>query len=116
MEEENAVVFARLVTITLHSTFVGESYHDHGILRFSFSTSVAYSDWRSLSPDAGGKRQSPINIVSREAIFDESLQKAALVFNYGTSRETDILNSGNTLVVIPHVKQGEYFTDTHASV
>ncbi|BFZ19872.1 hypothetical protein BsWGS_22911 [Bradybaena similaris] len=56
-------------------------------------------------PEASGNRQSPIDLISNEAKFDQSLAERPLKFNYSISRETELLNNGYTLVVFPRPKQ-----------
>lgn len=60
-------------------------------------------------PEASGNRQSPIDLISNEAKFEQSLAERPLKFNYSISRETELLNNGYTLVVFPRPKQGVYF-------
>ncbi|ELT96119.1 hypothetical protein CAPTEDRAFT_130369 [Capitella teleta] len=54
------------------------------------------SEWASKFPEASGERQSPIDILSRDAIFDPRLQQRPLLLNYVMCRETDVCNNGHT--------------------
>nr|BAJ52887.1 carbonic anhydrase-related protein VIII [Pinctada fucata] len=54
--------------------------------------------------EANGKCQSPINLVSECACFDQQLLKHPLSVNYTTSRETDILNDGQNVIIYPRYK------------
>jgi carbonic anhydrase len=65
-----------------------------------------HADWGLYFPEATGSRQSPIDLVSCDARYEDLLANTPLQFNYATSRETDILNNGYTLVVFPRAKQG----------
>jgi len=65
------------------------------------------SEWGKEYPEANGHHQSPIDFVSNDAIFDESLLERALSVSYCTSRETDIVNDGQTLIVYPKNKGGK---------
>ncbi|CAL1543863.1 unnamed protein product, partial [Lymnaea stagnalis] len=47
----------------------------------------------------------PIDLISNDAVFDPTLSEKPLKFNYSTSRETEVLNNGYTLVVFPRPKQ-----------
>ncbi|XP_076449360.1 carbonic anhydrase-related protein-like isoform X1 [Babylonia areolata] len=64
-----------------------------------------HADWGLYFPEATGSRQSPVDLVSCDARYEELLANTPLQFNYATSRETDILNNGYTLVVFPRAKQ-----------
>ena len=66
-----------------------------------------HADWGLYFPEATGSRQSPIDLVSCDARYEDILANTPLQFNYATSRETDILNNGYTLVVFPRAKQGK---------
>ncbi|XP_041375797.1 carbonic anhydrase-related protein-like isoform X2 [Gigantopelta aegis] len=65
----------------------------------------ACREWKSTCTNAAGNYQSPVNMLSRQAVYDASLEDSALTFHYSTSRETDILNNGHTLAVFPQAKQ-----------
>lgn len=66
---------------------------------------MEHADWGLYFPEATGSRQSPIDLVSCDAHYEEILANTPLQFTYATSRETDILNNGYTLVVFPRAKQ-----------
>ncbi|XP_070536616.1 carbonic anhydrase-related protein-like isoform X2 [Ptychodera flava] len=53
-----------------------------------------------MFPDANGDCQSPININSREAAFDDSLNHPPLVTNYIVCRECDVINNGHAVQII----------------
>ncbi|XP_059156674.1 carbonic anhydrase-related protein-like [Physella acuta] len=63
------------------------------------------SEWGMYYPEASGSNQSPIDLISNDALFDKTLAEKPLKFNYSTSRETEVLNNGYTLVVFPRPKQ-----------
>ena len=65
------------------------------------------AEWGAKFPEANGTSQSPVNINSREAIYDDTLNNTPLLFNYALSRETDMCNNGHCVVVYPKYKQGE---------
>ncbi|GFR92811.1 carbonic anhydrase-related protein [Elysia marginata] len=58
-------------------------------------------------PEASGSSQSPIDLNSNDAIYEKRLADRPLKFMYSTSRETEVLNNGYTLVVFPRYKQGK---------
>ncbi|XP_046354462.2 carbonic anhydrase-related protein-like isoform X1 [Haliotis rufescens] len=62
-------------------------------------------EWKAMYPETKGKRQSPINLFSQDAVYDPSLTKSQMTFAYSTSRDTEILNNGHTLVIYPRSKQ-----------
>ncbi|KAJ8302664.1 hypothetical protein KUTeg_019060, partial [Tegillarca granosa] len=59
------------------------------------------TDWSKNFPEANGQHQSPINLISDNAEYDPTLSERPLLINYSTSRETDILNDGQTVIVYP---------------
>ncbi|RUS71296.1 hypothetical protein EGW08_020939 [Elysia chlorotica] len=63
------------------------------------------SEWSMYYPEASGTSQSPIDLNSNEAIYEQRLADRPLKFMYSTSRETEVLNNGYTLVVFPRYKQ-----------
>ncbi|XP_076470319.1 carbonic anhydrase-related protein-like isoform X2 [Babylonia areolata] len=73
-----------------------------------------HADWGLYFPEATGSRQSPIDLESRAARFEDSLANSPLQFQYPTSRETELLNNGYTLVVFPRVKQAESQTGSRS--
>ena len=68
------------------------------------------AEWGLNFPDANGESQSPININSREAVYDSLLQESQLKFHYVLCRETDICNNGHTVVTYPKYKPGKCFS------
>ena len=69
------------------------------------------SEWGLNFPDANGDSQSPININSREAEYDETLAESPLVINYVLCRETDMCNNGHSVVMYLRYKPGECNND-----
>ncbi|XP_033754979.1 carbonic anhydrase-related protein-like isoform X1 [Pecten maximus] len=64
-------------------------------------------EWGKDFPSANGTRQSPIDFMSSGTQYDAALAKSPLAINYCTSRETDILNNGQNVVVYPKSKGAE---------
>lgn len=64
-------------------------------------------DWGKHFPAANGSRQSPIDFLSGVTQYDSALTDNPLNINYSTSRETDILNNGQNLVIYPKYKGGK---------
>ena len=64
------------------------------------------SEWGKHFPEANGSCQSPVNIASDCACFDPQLTQHPLSVNYTTSRETDILNDGQNVIIYPRYKGG----------
>lgn len=56
-------------------------------------------EWPTHFPDASGPRQSPVNLDSRQSVYDPSMCVEPLRFDYELSREIDICNNGHTVVV-----------------
>ncbi|CAH1779940.1 unnamed protein product [Owenia fusiformis] len=74
------------------------------------------SDWGVNFPEANGDNQSPINLNSREAEYDETLNENSLSFNYVLCRETDIINNGHTSVMYLRYKaDGAFRSDLTAT-
>lgn len=66
------------------------------------------TEWASKFPEASGSRQSPVDISSRHALYDASLNSTPLQFQYALCRETDMCNNGQCVVVYPrHKPQGD---------
>ena len=63
-------------------------------------------EWGSNFPDANGKKQSPVNISSRDAVYNSALSGRPLQFQYVLCRETDICNNGHTVVTYLKYKPG----------
>ena len=77
----------------------------------AFSFTMSYSlpgaaEWGLNFPEANGENQSPINLNSREAVYDAALHENQLKFNYVLCRETDMCNNGHTVVVYLKYKPG----------
>ena len=56
-------------------------------------------DWEIDFPEAKGKYQSPIDIITQQALFHEALLENPLVVNYENSCFEDIKNNGHTFIV-----------------
>ncbi|XP_077993550.1 carbonic anhydrase-related protein-like [Glandiceps talaboti] len=67
------------------------------------------SEWSLHFPDANGDCQSPININSREAVFDDSLNQPNLNTNYVICRECELTNNGHAVQVTFKYKTGQGF-------
>ena len=65
------------------------------------------TEWGTKFPEANGTNQSPVDINSRDAIYDSDLNKNPLLFNYALSRETEMCNNGHCVVVYPRHKTGD---------
>ncbi|XP_064641558.1 carbonic anhydrase-related protein-like isoform X2 [Lineus longissimus] len=65
------------------------------------------AEWGLDFPEANGHSQSPINITSREAVYQSSLNDNLLTLNYILCRETDVCNNGNSLIVYLRYKPGD---------
>jgi carbonic anhydrase len=50
-------------------------------------------------PTGGGKHQSPIDIITSEAKFDESLGDGGFTFGYTARDAQSVTNTGNSLVI-----------------
>ncbi|XP_063441564.1 carbonic anhydrase-related protein-like isoform X2 [Mytilus trossulus] len=59
------------------------------------------SEWSTQFPDSNGQNQSPINLVSKTAVYDPKFKEKLLSISYSSSRETDFLNNGQTVVIYP---------------
>ncbi|KAK3725569.1 hypothetical protein RRG08_042988 [Elysia crispata] len=82
-------------------------YDRYGMASVTFKEPVTKkcSEWSMYYPEASGTSQSPIDLNSNEAIYEQRLADRPLKFLYSTSRETEVLNNGYTLVVFPRYKQ-----------
>lgn len=56
-------------------------------------------NWGKNYPDANKSHQSPIDILTDMAIYDESLEKSPIVIQYDSRSFTEISNNGHTFVV-----------------
>ncbi|XP_063779844.1 carbonic anhydrase-related protein isoform X2 [Pseudophryne corroboree] len=57
-------------------------------------------EWGLLYPEANGQYQSPININSREALYDPSLLEVQLCPNYVVCRDCDVINDGHVVQIL----------------
>jgi len=76
---------------------VKEDKHNKQELHWSYKGETGPENWKNLSDkfvDCGGNSQSPIDIVTKNVINDESLSKPE--FNYGKSK-VNIINNGHTV-------------------
>lgn len=65
------------------------------------------SEWSNNFPESNGSKQSPVNIVSKSTIYDPKLKEKLFTISYLSSRETDILNNGQTVVIYPKCRTGK---------
>lgn len=64
----------------------------------SFCFSVK-DEWLKRFPDAKKSHQSPINILTSSAVYDEELSKSPVQIKYEISAFAQITNNGHTFVV-----------------
>ncbi|XP_072013480.1 carbonic anhydrase-related protein-like isoform X2 [Amphiura filiformis] len=57
------------------------------------------AEWGLHFPEANGDNQSPINLNSREAVYDETLNARTLAVKYVPCRECEMINTGNTVQI-----------------
>ncbi|XP_030070681.1 carbonic anhydrase-related protein isoform X2 [Microcaecilia unicolor] len=57
-------------------------------------------EWGLLFPEANGEYQSPINLNSRDALYDPSLLEIHLSPNYVVCRDCEVINDGHTVQII----------------
>jgi len=57
------------------------------------------STWGQVAPDANGKRQSPIDIKPKDAVFSEALANDPLVYKYDASKSDKLINTGHSAQV-----------------
>ncbi|XP_073440052.1 carbonic anhydrase-related protein [Dendrobates tinctorius] len=57
-------------------------------------------EWGLHYPEANGQYQSPININSREALYDPSLLEVKLSPNYVVCRDCDVINDGHVVQIL----------------
>lgn len=65
-------------------------------------------EWGLHFPAANGEYQSPINLNSREALYDPSLLDVRLSPNYVVCRDCEVINDGHTVRIILRSKSGDY--------
>lgn len=58
---------------------------------------IGPSEWHRYFPIAQGERQSPINIVANQAVFNANLKP--LVVSYDQCTSIDISNNGHSVMV-----------------
>ncbi|KAG8133632.1 hypothetical protein E2320_011401 [Naja naja] len=61
-------------------------------------------EWGLIFPDANGEYQSPINLNSREAKYDQLLLEVRLSPNYVVCRDCEILNDGHSVQILLKTK------------
>lgn len=64
-------------------------------------------EWGLHFPAANGEYQSPINLNSREALYDPSLLDVRLSPNYVVCRDCEVINDGHTVRIILRSKSGD---------
>lgn len=64
-------------------------------------------EWGLHFPAANGEYQSPINLNSREALYDPSLLDVRLSPNYVVCRDCEVINDGHTVRIILKSKSGD---------
>ncbi|KAE8598848.1 hypothetical protein XENTR_v10016962 [Xenopus tropicalis] len=57
-------------------------------------------EWGLLYPEANGDYQSPININSREAMYDPSLLEVRLTPSYVVCRDCEVINDGHVVQIL----------------
>jgi len=57
------------------------------------------STWANNVPAAGGKMQSPIDIVTKDAVFDEELSRNPLRMSHSADCANDLINTGSSVQV-----------------
>ena len=65
------------------------------------------AEWGLHFPEANGDYQSPINLASREAQFDDTLNNRMFSVNYVPCRESEMINTGNTVQISLRYKPGK---------
>ena len=68
-----------------------------------YQIEIFFSDfkeaWCKRFPDAKKNSQSPIDILTSSAVYDEELDKSPIQLKYESNSFTDITNNGHTYVV-----------------
>lgn len=70
--------------------------HGH---EWGYSKENGPSTWANVAPAANGRRQSPIDIQSKEALFDVKLGLRPLKMRYVPANSKTIINNGHTVQV-----------------
>ncbi|XP_078689105.1 carbonic anhydrase-related protein-like isoform X1 [Branchiostoma floridae x Branchiostoma belcheri] len=71
-------------------------------------TGASLSEWGLHWPYANGDQQSPVNINSRTATFDETLVERPLTISYCLCREWELSNDGHAVQVVPKPKTATF--------
>nr|XP_023684369.1 carbonic anhydrase-related protein-like isoform X3 [Paramormyrops kingsleyae] len=88
--------------LTLHARARAPRRHlEPAIAGMDFSPSV---EWGLLFPQANGEYQSPINLNSREALYDPVLLEVKLEPSYVACRDCEVINDGRTVHILPKSK------------
>ncbi|XP_061112380.1 carbonic anhydrase-related protein-like isoform X2 [Conger conger] len=72
-------------------------YPEKDTLQWGYQEGV---EWGLLFPEANGQNQSPINLISREALYDPNLLQVRLTHNYLVCRDCEVINDGHTVRVM----------------
>lgn len=72
-------------------------------------------EWGLLYPEANGQYQSPININSRESLYDPSLLECRLSPNYVVCRDCEVVNDGRVVQILLKSKSGMLHTKQYQS-
>lgn len=73
------------------------------MVRFNKKMSWGYGhdngpdEWHNLYPIADGNSQSPVDIVTASAVYDEGLASNTLALNYSPEKELTIINTGHSV-------------------
>ncbi|KAL3859878.1 hypothetical protein ACJMK2_010066 [Sinanodonta woodiana] len=68
-------------------------------VQWGYAQSDGPHTWFKNFPVVAGKRQSPVNIVSKESIYDASLATNRLTISYGAETNMLVKNSGHSIQV-----------------
>lgn len=63
------------------------------------SISIGPATWNNIAPAANGRRQSPIDIKTKEALYDVKLAQRPLKMQYVPSNSKTLFNNGHTAQV-----------------
>lgn len=84
-----------MINIVRTVRFRNDNLKDHGFWYLKLS------EWGNNFPESNGSKQSPVNIVSKSTVYDPKFKEKLFTISYLSSRETDILNNGQTVVIYP---------------